>query len=179
MLIGNGLNLTMSSHSISWFNLLSDLAKNRKLVSNKKMPTSLEFERLMNLHMQKNYLKNKVEAYSRAKASIAKSIQKISVLPLSAIHHKIRSLHIDNILTTKYDKLLESTFGLSSIRSLCDGSIFCMLGPTDIVSGTKFYHIYGLVTKPSTMCLGSIHYLRIVKIFRMILIARREAQENK
>lgn len=174
LLIGNGLNRTLRNQSSSWSDLLQDFAKSRQLKSNKNIPMPLEFERLMNLHMSKKCLKNKTEAYGRAKRSIANTIKKTSIANDStAIHHKLKLIKINNILTTNYDGLIEEAYGLNNISSICEKSRTCLLKPTNNINDVKFYHLHGLVTKPSTMCLGQVHYSKIVKILQEDLDSKK------
>ena len=165
----------MTGNSVSWFNLLEKFARSRKPVTYNNIPMPLEFERLMNLCMTEYDYKDKSAAYSRAKGSIAKMIIKNGELNSSAIHYNLKKLDVKNIMTTNYDGLLEKVYGLTSLGSMCGKRRFCFLEPTDIddIRGIYFYHLHGLVTKPSTICLGQIHYSRIVNMLQDDLASKK------
>lgn len=78
LIIGNGLNRLYDNDN-SWGSLVRNLAKDRGIEARENIPLPLEFERVMNLHLENKPSIKHSEAYSRAKASLAKKINAIKL----------------------------------------------------------------------------------------------------
>lgn len=161
LLIGNGLNRTLSSQTVDWAALLKEFAKRRGLKVNRDIPMPIEFELLMNEHLSKHNIKHPHQAYGTAKKSIAEDIKKYE-LGKDAIHYKIKDLKVDNILTTNYDYLIETACGILNPGALVEPRKCVLENPTDKYEKVNFYHIHGVVSKPNTICLGEVHYFKII-----------------
>ena len=104
LLIGNGLNRTLQ-FSISWSELLCDIAKEHNVEYIPDLPMPLEFERIINTILKKSDVPNS-QIYSDVKARIARKVKDVK-LPDDAIHREVATVKSNAIITTNYDYLLE------------------------------------------------------------------------
>ena len=173
LLIGNGLNRTLET-SISWGNLLKDIAEDFGVNYYEDIPMPQEFERIINSHLKtsNNPTSN---VYEDIKKKIAEKI-KYTKLPDGAIHNELRNLPVDTVMTTNYDYLLEYVFNDGYIhKGDLDKKYLDRL--TSIQKGIKFFHIHGMIASPKSICLGYEHYAGIVEHLRSSL-NKKENHEN-
>ena len=162
LLIGNGLNRCYLD--FTWDNLLIQLANDRHLKDfevNGSFP--IEFERIMNLHISNSNLKNKSEAYTRAKNRVVKMIDDLDDISNEPLFEKIKTLDVNNILTTNYDLNLEKIYSSDGLGKGVHNEVVMCPHPTDVFEKIRFYHIHGTITKASTICLSYRHYINIIK----------------
>lgn len=176
-MVGNGLNRCIAD--VQWSTILDTFARRRGIdrESNSYIPFPLEFERLMNYYLSKGNLKNRSAAYSRAKGSIAKEIKKIT-LPEDAIHYKLRELKVDSIITTNYDFLIENAIGIKDPTEYCKGKRSYINGCTSKLNNMTIFHPHGVISNPSTMCLGYINYAKIVKDLEKTIAHKRKNRKE-
>lgn len=174
LLIGNGLNRTLSS-SISWSELLCDIAKEHGVEYISDLPMPLEFERIVNTILKESDVPSD-QIYSDVKARIAKKV-KDTKLPDNAIQRELTTVKTDAIITTNYDYLLEYAFnkdfvyrGSTNYKYLWDA--------TSTQQYVKFYHMHGMADIPDSICLGYEHYMGIVEKLRSKLNAKVKNQQG-
>lgn len=162
LLVGNGLNRCLKS-SISWGDLLKDIAAEYGVNYNGEIPMPLEFESIVNQYLKKQ-LNPSDEVYLEIKEKIAKKMN-YAKLPVGAIHRGLLSLPIESIMTTNYDNLLEYVYnpeysykGKKTYKYLFDA--------VSIQKGISFFHIHGHADSPKTICLGYEHYMGVVEKMR-------------
>ncbi len=162
LLIGNGLNLTLSDDS--WKNVVKKIAEERNIQSLDSMSLPLEFERVMNIHLQNNpKLKNKSDAYSTAKSRMANDLR-TKQLPPDSIHYLLRDIPVDNIVTTNYDYLLERVFDSGFIPEKSTDMYLDEFRSE--IAGVKFYHAHGEANNTRSICLGYEHYAKLLSRIR-------------
>ena len=175
LLIGNGLNRTLEN-SISWSGLLKDISTELNTKYYEEIPLPLEFERIVNNHLEK--LNNPTpEIYSKIKKSVIKRI-KDTKLPENAIHKKLREIKINSILTTNYDYLLEYVFN-DTYSHRGDTSKKYLFEPTSTQNGINFYHLHGMVASAKSICLGYEHYIGVVEKLRNELNSKQNNEASK
>ncbi len=173
LLIGNGLNRTLET-SISWGDLLKDIAEDFGVDYFEDIPMPQEFERIINSYL-KTFNSPTSDIYEDIKRKIADKI-KYTKLPDGAIHNKLRNLPVDVIMTTNYDYLLEYAFSSSYVHKGDTGKKY-LDGPTSTQQGIEFFHIHGMVASPKSICLGYEHYAGLVERLRSSL-NKKENNEN-
>lgn len=173
LLIGNGLNRTLET-SISWGDLLKDIAEDFGVDYYEDIPMPQEFERIINSYLKtsNNPTSN---VYEDIKKKIAEKI-KCTKLPDGAIHNKLRNLPVNVVMTTNYDYLLEYVFDSSYVHKGDTGKKY-LDEFTSIQKGIKFFHIHGMVASPKSICLGYEHYAGLVERLRSSL-NKKENNEN-
>lgn len=169
LFIGNGLNRCLES-SISWGNLLEDIANEFGIETFSDIPLPLEFERLINEKFKKDKSINQ-DIFDIVKRKIANKVSNIS-LPETAIHREIKKIKINSIITTNYDLLLEKVFDIDSVAKVDSKKKYLM---EKIASKEKvdFFHPHGFIEAPSTMCLGYEHYMGMVEHIRPKVNSKR------
>lgn len=160
LIIGNGINRPYTDQS--WTRIIDELARNRNIDRDcEYIPLPLEFERIMNHYMKNNSGIKTQDAYSRAKKFVAKKVSQIN-LPQNAVHHELLKLSLDSIVTANYDFLLENEFGITNPNVNCVGKRSYIAGCTSSsLNGVKFFHPHGVISNPSTICLGYVNYVKI------------------
>lgn len=168
ILIGNGLNQCIED--VAWNEILNEFAKKRNLPYDGKsaMQLPLEFEKLIRTYIEHKQLKNPIDAYGKAKRAIAKVIAEI-ILPDDIVHHKLKNLCVDNIITTNYDFLLEKTFNVKKEHEFIRKKVPLVDSYTSKLDGMKFYHPHGAISNPTTMCLGYAHYVKIINRLQHVI----------
>lgn len=161
LLIGNGLNLTLGDDS--WSNIMQRIAEDRGILPLTKVSLPLEFERVMNIHINNHpELKNKQGAYSHAKSKLANNLIH-KKLPPNAVHHSLKDIPVRNIITTNYDYLLEqafeSSFDSKTVPKALDAT-------TSVCNDIHFYHPHGHANNTRSICLGYEHYVKNLKRIR-------------
>ena len=162
LLIGNGLNRCLTN-SISWGDLLKKIANDYSVEYNGKIPMPLEFECIVNQYLDsQTELSDKI--YMEVKEKIAQTLNRTK-LPECAIHHHIKSLGIDTLMTTNYDNLLEYVYNPEySYRGKKTNKY--LFETTSVQKDISFYHIHGHADSPKTICLGYEHYMGLVEKMR-------------
>ena len=171
LLVGNGLNRTISD--IAWGNLLESIASVFDVEYNPKISMPLEFERIVNARMKKNFDSPTVNStISSAKKMVADEIKKFT-LPHEAIHRNLPKLNMNNVITTNYDYMLEYAFddGYKYDNTLLKKYLF---ENTCTINGTDFYHIHGVCHNTNSMCLGYEHYMGLVEHLRADLNTKKD-----
>lgn len=162
LLIGNGLNLTLSDDS--WKNVVKKIAEDRNIQSIDTVSLPLEFERVMNIHLQnKPKLKNKSDAYSTAKSRMANDLRR-KQLPPDSVHYLLRDIPVDNIITTNYDYLLEQVYDLDFSPE--ESEDMYLDEARSKIDGVKFYHAHGEANNTKSICLGYEHYAKLLSRIR-------------
>lgn len=167
LLIGNGLNLTLSKES--WSELLTNIASHKGITPQKGLPLPFEFERIMNLYLgDKQNIKDKNRVYSETKKEMLRELQSKISLDDDAIHKKLTELPIQNIITTNYDFLLEYAFE-PGISPKIDSQTTFIDKPVECINGVNFYHAHGHAHAIKSICLGYEHYIKLVTHIRNAL----------
>lgn len=167
LLIGNGLNLTLSKES--WSELLTNIAARKGIAPQKGLPLPFEFERIMNLYLGNNQnIKDKNRVYSETKKMMLRELQGKKVLDDDAIHKKLTKLPIQSIITTNYDFLLEYAFK-PGISPRIDSQTTFIDKPVECINGVNFYHAHGHAHAIKSICLGYEHYIKLVTHIRNAL----------
>lgn len=175
LLIGNGLNRTLR-FSISWSELLRDVADEYGVEYIADLPMPLEFERIVNAILWNSVIPS-VQIYSDVKEKIAKKI-KYTKLPEDAIHRELTTLKTDAIITTNYDYLLEYAFNKDFVYKGRTNSKY-LWEATSAQQGVKFYHMHGMADNPDSICLGYEHYMGIVEKLRSKLNAKVKNRQSE
>lgn len=166
LLIGNGLNLTLSKES--WSELLKNMAESKHITPQKGLPLPFEFERIMNLYLEKKQsIKDKNRVYSETKKMMLRELQR-KTLPDDAIHKELTKLPIQSIITTNYDFLLEYAFE-PGISPRIDSQTTFIDKPVECINGVNFYHAHGHAHAIKSICLGYEHYIKLVTHIRNAL----------
>ena len=171
-LIGNGLNRTLQ-HSIAWGDLLKEIAEKNGVDYCSDISMPLEFERITNCYLRNSDTPS-VKVYADFKKQIANKIQ-LTKLPENAIHHKIKTVKPDAIMTTNYDNLLEYVYSPNYNHK--GNQQKYLFDPTSIQQKVQFYHLHGMASVPQSICLGYEHYAGIIEKLRG-QINKKENNEN-
>lgn len=167
LLIGNGLNQCLKS-GLPWGDLLQQIARNYGVAYRSDIPMPLEFERLINVHLQHNP-SDAADIYNRVKQDVA-NLVKAAVFPEEAIHRELRNLKIDSLITTNYDLFLEYVWDENFVPFIHKGvagkGAKYLRNSVGKINGIEFFHAHGCVTVPTTICLGYEHYMGMVEKIR-------------
>lgn len=174
LLIGNGLNRTLE-FSISWSELLCDIAKEYNVEYIPDLPMPLEFERIVNTILSNSNIPSD-QIYSDVKAEIAKKVKNVR-LPDKAIQRELATVKADAIITTNYDYLLEYAYNSDFSYKGKTNSKY-LWEATSIQQGTKFYHMHGMADNPASICLGYEHYMGIVEKLRSMLNTKVKKRQD-
>lgn len=175
LLIGNGLNRTLQ-FSISWSELLCDIAKEHNVEYIPDLPMPLEFERIINTILKKSDVPNS-QIYSDVKARIARKVKDVK-LPDDAIHRELATVKSNAIITTNYDYLLEYAYN-RSFNYKGKTNLKYLWEATSVQQGIKFYHMHGMADNPASICLGYEHYMGIVENLRSMLNAKVQNRQDE
>ena len=162
LLIGNGLNRCLKG-GLPWGDLLQQIARNYDVDYRSDIPMPLEFERLINIHLQQNP-SDAADIYNRIKQDVA-ALVKAAAFPEKAIHRELKSLKIDSLITTNYDLFLEYVWDDHFIPFINKSTKY-LRNSVGKINGIDFFHAHGCVTVPSTICLGYEHYMGTIERIR-------------
>lgn len=162
LLIGNGLNRCLKG-GLPWGDLLQQIARNYDVDYRSDIPMPLEFERLINVHLQQNP-SDAADIYNRVKQDVA-AIVKTAAFPEKAIHRELKSLKIDSLITTNYDLFLEYVWDDHFIPFINKNTKY-LRNSVGKINSIDFFHAHGCVTVPSTICLGYEHYMGTIEKLR-------------
>jgi len=174
LLIGNGLNRCLE-HGVSWGNLLQGVADDLGVSYNPEITMPLEFERIINEYLASNPEDPTPHAiYNKVKRKISDKVSGVE-LPTNAIHHQLKKLNLNAVLTTNYDLLLEYVFDGDYKY---DGSTLrkYLFDSTSTIKSTDFYHIHGIADNPNSLCLGYEHYMGMVENLRSALNTKKDGK---
>lgn len=175
LLIGNGLNRCIEG-SVSWGDLLKDIANEYGVDYSAEIPMPLEFERIIDNFLAKN--PNHSGVHEEIKDKIVKKMTRVS-LPENSVHLLIKAINPSAIMTTNYDNLLEYVYDSSYVFSGNKQPKYLSEKTSDI-EGTWFYHIHGVIDNPKSICLGYEHYIGVVqKLRNEINTDKKETQQNE
>lgn len=167
LLIGNGLNQCLQG-GLPWGNLLENIAKEFGIEPCIDIPFPLEFERVINVYLNRNP-KDAKDIYNRVKKEIAGLFVSFT-LPDNAIHKEISKIKAESLITTNYDLLLEKVFDDTFITDLNKGtknnSTKYLFEPVGKIDEIDFFHAHGCAVLHKTICLGYEHYMGIVQNIR-------------
>ena len=175
LFIGNGLNRCLTG-GISWDDLLDKIAKTYHVKHESSIVMPLEFERIINEYLKKTNLKptrnDESNIYYRTKTQISSYMQIKKPLG-SCVHKDIPFKLINNIITSNYDMVLEQAyvesyggqFSLPNISPKQNKTKY-LLQPTMYDEKLTFFHPHGIITQPSSICLGYEHYMGMVETIR-------------
>ena len=167
LLIGNGLNRCLKG-GLPWGDLLQQIARNYGVDYRSDIPMPLEFERLINVHLQQNPL-DAADIYNRVKQEVA-SLVKTAAFPEDAIHHELVKLKFGSIITTNYDLFLEYIWDAKFVphinKGVAGNSTKYLSKSVGRIGEIDFFHAHGCVSVPTTICLGYEHYMGIVQKIR-------------
>ena len=175
LLIGNGLNRTLEN-SISWNDLLQNLSLELDTEHYDEIPLPLEFERIVNNHLER-LDEPSPELYTNIKKSVINKI-KDTKLPENAIHRRLNELKVDSILTTNYDYLLEYVFNNTYVHK-GDTNKKYLFEATSTQKGVNFYHLHGMIASAQSICLGYEHYAGIVEKLRNEINSKSNNEASK
>lgn len=177
LLIGNGLNRCIADGSISWGELLGDIASELGVDYYNSNPMPLEFERIINTYLKKRPPQERnFELYSKIKYKIVE-LMKHATLPDDAVHHMITEMqntHLSAILTTNYDYMLEYAFNKKYCFEMNIDEHMYIEKSTYQVDGIEFYHIHGIMGDPRSICLGYNQYMTITSHLRRAISAKMD-----
>lgn len=162
LLIGNGLNRCLE-HSISWGDLLAEIASNYGVHYNGGIPMPLEFESIVN-QILRNQADPSTAIYTEIKKAVAEKV-KNTKLPNNAIHHQLVTLPVSAIMTTNYDNLLEYVYNPLYTYQGQKNKTY-LFEATSVLNNVPFFHIHGHADSPRTICLGYEHYMGVVENLR-------------
>lgn len=167
LMIGNGLNQCLKG-GLPWGDLLRQVAENFNVEYRSDIPMPMEFERLINVHLQMEPI-DSTDIYNRVKEDVA-NLVKTAVFPKDAIHHELAKLKIDSIITTNYDLFLEYVWDRKFVpyiqERVAGNSTKYWNKSVGSVGGIDFFHAHGCITVPTTICLGYEHYMGTVQKIR-------------
>ena len=167
LLIGNGLNQCLEG-GLPWGDLLRQVAENFNVEYRSDIPMPLEFERLINVHLQNNP-SDAADIYNRVKQDVA-DLVKTAEFPKDAIHHELAKLKFDSIITTNYDLFLEyiwdEKFESHIHKGVAGNSTKYLSKSVGRIGEIDFFHAHGCVAVPTTICLGYEHYMGTVQTIR-------------
>ena len=175
LLIGNGLNQCLKD-GIAWNNLLRNIANDFNLKANPNIPMPLEFERLVNQYLASQQ-DVRDEIYLETKKKVAEKLMNVK-LPIDAIHHKLKTIKVDTLMTTNYDLLLEQVFDRDFEPKINKNTKYPEKN-VGIIDGISFYHPHGCGVEASTICLGYEHYMGIVEKARKALNTTKKQSNDK
>lgn len=162
LLVGNGLN-RCSSNGIEWGNLLKVVADEFNEEIPQCISFPLQFEYLANSIQQKMNVPYK-DVYTLLKQKLVTQI-KINTTRPNCLHYSVASMPFDAILTSNYDLMLEEAFEPDYKGPKISADKYTKVA-TDTIGQTKFFHIHGIESKPSTICLGYEHYAGVLQNLR-------------
>ncbi len=189
LLIGNGFNRLEDPDFPTWDSLIkTPIEDNKDFVDIQNMSYPLKFEYIVNFYNEAegkyaaatyNEIKNVIS--KRLNESINRSDKKID----KEIAARLREICPNNVLTTNYDCLLEKVFiskGTNAeysdnFRTKKENEEYFLsktrrLGTKN--KKTNFYHVHGIDSIPSSICLGYEHYMRIVNQLRNRIIGNKD-----
>lgn len=180
LFIGNGLNRTLDGDS--WGKLMNRIAEEYSIEFNEDNSFPLEFEKMINEILKKNPSKG-IQIYNDVKQYIINMIQNIKTNEYS-IHNRLKEIKCNDIITTNYDFILEKVY-------IDEGTDFTKYKPSEekyIMNKLpinmknlkfNFYHIHGVASKPSTICLGYEHYAGFVEKLRGSINKKEQLDKTK
>lgn len=154
LLVGNDINNATSSYS--WNDLINGLLEyskmNKKIqIDNKPFPFLYEEIYLKSFRQYKTH-ENELKKY------IASQTFKLEA---NVLHQLILDLNIENILTTNYDSLFETTSNLPLKKCVNKGIVkenLYNLFRYHATEKHKIWHIHGSENNPQSITLGYEHY---------------------
>ena len=176
--IGNGLNRTIKDE-YSWETLMNEISKEYNVLFDKNNSFPLEFEKMINVILKKDPDK-RINIYNSVKKFISDKILKMT-LEKDSIHYRLLEIKCNNIITTNYDFLLEKayigeTIDLKNIKPYEDKYLMRKL---PIKTDINFYHIHGVATKVSSICLGYEHYAGLLENLRSNINKKEQNIKSK
>lgn len=177
LFVGNGLNRTLEN-GVSWGDLLQRIANKNRVDYYDDIPMPMEFERIVNSIMAKPSARPSEEIYDVIKSEISNQIIG-ELLPDNAIHRKLSDLPVNAVITTNYDSLLEQAFKkwYKFATPLTQKQKYIM-NRTSIIDDIEFFHPHGIVTGPTTLCLGYEHYAGLVENLRKKINAEERSTKR-
>ena len=149
--------------------MLKGIAARKNINPQKELPLPFEFERIMNLYLEKKQsIKDKNRVYSETKKEMLRELQGKMFLDNDSIHKKLIELPIQSIITTNYDFLLEYAFE-PGISPKIDSQTTFIDKPVECINGVNFYHAHGHAHAIKSICLGYEHYIKLVTHIRNAL----------
>ena len=158
ILFGNGINRSCGAKS--WDELLKDIAKRFYVGKDNAFSPTIEFEKIANQVLAQN---RGLSADSFC-FDVVKNVDDISG-DYIAVYKKYFDIPFDLILTTNYDYAIERTIidGFTFEENKSNIKLFqetkCSNRRHTILNGKMIYHIHGELGKPSSICLGTVHYV--------------------
>lgn len=134
----------------------------------------MEFERLANEYMRKNPFETS-DIYLKMKRLICERLQEVK-LPKNAIHHRLRQLPLNTIMTTNYDYLLEYVF--KNDYKCAYTTQKYVFDRTSKLGNMCFYHPHGIASLPKSLCLGYEHYMGIVENLRQRINTKKNGNKS-
>ena len=154
LLLGNGIN-NLSKNRITWDELLNDivnLCDNTISIKKKKLPILYE----------ESFLKA-AKLIGKSEKTLKEEIAKlIGSIEHNSIHEKLLQLNVFDIITTNYDHTLQNylikngKYFTNENKSENEFNIFRF----NEISGKRFWHIHGDISKPKSIVLGFDFYCR-------------------
>ena len=173
LFLGNGLNRCLSG-GVAWGDLLKDIATKYNVPYDSNIEMPLEFERIINEYLKSSNCgslrQDMTSLYYAIKLDIAKTVQYTNPLG-PCVHKSIPFGIVRNIITTNYDTILEQAYYETHGKHYTQPSgskkrIKYYLSSTMDDEKVAFYHPHGIVTHPSSICLGYEHYMGLVETIR-------------
>lgn len=179
ILLGNGLNRCLKD-SISWDDLLKQIAEENKVDYNSNLPMPLEFERILNktLENRLDLIADKSSVIRNMKSRISETVLKCS-LGGETIHHELKKIDVSGFLTTNYDYMIEKVFDEDYYYDGQKKSNKYLFEPTSVIENKKIFHIHGIAGIDNSLCLGYEHYMGLVEKERTAINTKKDNKRNE
>lgn len=157
ILFGNGINRCFDG--MSWKSLLARIANSYFVGTDDKISSTIAYEKIANKILSNNVkLTEETFAYD-----ILKNLDSLKK-GYSNIYTVFLSLPIENYMTTNYDYAIERSlitdFEYSKFTKnvTLPQEIKCSRLRHITLNGKRIFHIHGELSKPTSICLGTVHY---------------------
>ncbi len=150
LLFGNGINRCFGS--LSWNDLLKQIADDNYSFYHKSHSPTLEFDKLMLINKYTNL-------------SAINTLDRIND-GYQAVYKKYLDLLISDILTTNFDYAIERSLEPKFVYSKNTGNkvlaqeTCCSTLRHILLEGKSIFHIHGELSKEKSICLGTLDYAR-------------------
>jgi len=172
LLIGNGLNRTVTQDNISWKNVLENLSKQSELhiknIENKPFP--LVFEEMLIKLEKTGYTKHNLQVF------VSNLVERTRNKALDILFYSSTR----NVLTTNYSinhlTRLDENYYIS--HKVIENT-FSLFREYTSIKGKKVWYIHGNTVKPTTLLLGYRQYARYQSQIRDYLLYGLEFKGKK
>lgn len=175
LLIGNGLNRTLDG-SCSWVKLMQNLGGDMWSEAFADVPSPIQYEVLAARH-NRRIGRRGADTYLQTKRRVADLVSAIQIGD-GCVHNRLRTLEIDNVITTNYDLSLERALSFGDFVQPNIMQSKYLFESTSEINRVKIFHAHGIVTKPQSICIGYEHYCGYIQRMRQSLLDSAQAEED-